>query len=461
MSQDQLLKDDKNSHLSPAVRARLQKCYEFGNQKMQAGEYDYANEMFGQCYLGSPGNLIYLQSFIANLRLKYGNNKKGASFAKLKGGGQKTALKVAETRSKWEDVLKAGCELIKINPWDSAVYFSMGKAALALGYDETGLALLKHAVECNPTDAETNRYAAKTLAERELFDDAIACCQRILNVKSNDYEANGLMKDLLLQKTMKHMERKKTEAEKAAEERGAAKISEEDDFEKRLAKTPDDHDLWTSYIDFFNQRGNRRKEEETLRRALKQFPDDQNMALRLDEVRKERAKNELTRIRDLYQKTPSDETKAKYLEAKKVFDAASLTLIQRKLTINPNSTPVHYEFGLYQMARGQFREAIGELQKAQLDDSLKADCFLAIAQCFEQIKQYKLALTHYEKGIAAFGKGIDSESGKKTLYFGARLAAGLGDYQKAEKMAEQLAAIDFSYKDVGALLDKISKKLQN
>ena len=462
MPDDRLLGDDKNAHLSPTVRARLQKCYEFGNQKMQAGEYDYANEMFSQCYLGNPGNLIYLQSFVANLRLKYGNNKKGASFAKLKGGGQRTALKVAETRSKWEDILKAGGELIQINPWDSAVYFSMGKASLALGYDDTGLALLKHAVECNPADVETNRFAAKELADRELFDDAIACCQRILNAKSNDYEANNLMKDLLLQKTMKHMERKKSDAEKAASEGGAngVKVSEEDLFEKKLAKTPEDRDLWLDYVEFFAQRGNRRKEEDTLRRALKQFPDDPQMALRLFEVQKDRAKNELTRLRDLYQKGPSEALKTQYLAAKKTFDEASLALIHQKLKINPNATNVHFDYGLYQMAHGQFREAIGELQKAQQDESLQAECFLAIAQCFQEIKQYKLALSHYEKAIVAFGTA-DSESSKKALYYGARLAAGLGDLPKAEELAGRLAAIDFSYKDVGDLLDKISKKLQN
>ena len=74
-----------NAQLSPALRARLQKCYEFGNQKMQAGEYDYANEMFSQCYTQSPGNLIYLQSFVANLRMKYGNNKKGRRLPKSRG----------------------------------------------------------------------------------------------------------------------------------------------------------------------------------------------------------------------------------------------------------------------------------------------------------------------------------------------------------------------------------------
>ena len=124
---DNLNNDERNARISPALRAQLQKCYEFGNQKMQAGEYDYANEMFARCYTGSPANLIYLQSFVANLRMKYGNNKKGAPFAKIKGGGARSQMKVAEARSKHDDVLKSGVELLKLNPWDAAAFFPWRK----------------------------------------------------------------------------------------------------------------------------------------------------------------------------------------------------------------------------------------------------------------------------------------------------------------------------------------------
>ena len=70
--------------ISPAVRARLQKCFEYGNQKMQIGDHDYATEMFAQCVVGDPSNLLYMNSFIANLRVKFGNVKKKSSFGFLK-----------------------------------------------------------------------------------------------------------------------------------------------------------------------------------------------------------------------------------------------------------------------------------------------------------------------------------------------------------------------------------------
>lgn len=457
MSDDQLI--NKNAHLSPTVRARLQQCYEFGNQKMQAGEYDYANEMFTQCYQGNPANLIYLQSFIANLRMKYGNNKKGASFAKLKSGKPKTSLKMAEGRSKWDDVLKAGVELLKLNPWDSAAFYAMGKASLALGYDDTGLALLKHAIECNPNDVEINRYAAEQLGERHLFEDAIACLQRILNVKQADREASRLMGDLMLQRTMIQMEDKKS-VKKDDFVPESEKLSEEDQFEKKLRKTPLDRDLWLDFADFFFQKGNLRKTEDTYRRALREFEGDADLSLRLTEVQKTRIREELIRTKEQYDKAPSDALKEKFLKLRTEFDEKTLSLIKQKLAANPTSTGTRYEYGIYLIRHGAFREAIVELQAAQQDESIQADCFLAIAQCFEQVKQYKLAMTHYEKAVVAFGNK-KTESVKQALYLAARLAAALGDYKTAEQYASRLAAVDFSYKDVGVLLDKIAKKLQN
>ena len=427
---------------------------------MQVGEHDYANEMFIQCVKGNPGNLIYLQTFVANLRLKYGDNKKGAAFGKLKSSKQRTSLKVAESRSKWTEVIAVGCELLKINPWDSAAFFAMGKAALELGYSDTGLALLKHAVECSPNDVEMNRFAATELGEREMFEQAIACLQRILNVKSDDREASRMLGDMMLQRTMKHMDSRKEAREQSDAEQNDKKVNEEDQFEKKIRKNPDDRDLWLAYAEFYFQRTNFRKAEETYRRALKQFPDDSDLTLRILEIQRMRSKDDLTRLKELYEKDPGDDLKEKYLLQRKDFDKKVLALIQQKLKMNPTDTQVRYEYGIFLLTHGKFKEAIVELQAAQRDESNRAECFLAIAQCFEQVKQYKLAMDHYEKAITAFGNQTD-EPIKRALYLAARLAAALGDYKKAEQNASRLAAIDFSYKDVGALLDKIAKKLQN
>ncbi len=453
---------DENAHLSPALRARLQKCYEFGNQKLQIRDFDYANEMFQQCFLGNPRNIIYLQSFVVNLRLKYGDNKKGASFAAIKSSKSRTALKLAESRSKWVDVIKLGVGILVINPWDASTFLSMGKAALALGYDMSGLALIKHAVDCDPTNIETNRYAAQQLGEREKYADAIACLQRILNVKQNDHEASRLLGDLMLRQTMAQMETKKIRAQEETEDEVSTrpKLSEEDLFEKKLSKTPEDRDLWIDYADYFFQKKNLRKVEDTYKRALKVFPEDADLTLRFLEVQKIRAREEVVRAQELNKKNPSEDLQQRCQKLREDYEKKSLALIQHKLKLNPSATQTRYEYGVFLLQHSSYKEAIVELQAAQQDESIKPDCILAIAFCFEKLRQYKLAMTHYEKAIRLLGES-SGEQIKSGLYNAARLAAGLGDFATAEQYANRLAGIDYSYKNVGDLLDKISKRLQN
>ena len=47
---------------SPAVRQRLQKCFEHAQRCVEKDDFDYANDLFTQCVVEDPANLIYLQA---------------------------------------------------------------------------------------------------------------------------------------------------------------------------------------------------------------------------------------------------------------------------------------------------------------------------------------------------------------------------------------------------------------
>ena len=66
---------------------------------------------------------------------------------------------------------------------------------------------------------------------------------------------------------------------------------------------------------------------------------------------------------------------------------------------------------------------------------------------------------HYDEVLVLFED--TDELVCQALYQAAKLAFFLEDISKAEKYATRLASIDFSYKDLGDLLDKIEKKSHN
>ena len=265
---------------------------------------------------------------------------------------------------------------------------------------------------------------------------------------------------MLLERTIQKVQTDGAKKEEEEQEEGEVeKISFEDKCEKRLRKNPNDREAYSDLVDHFFQKGNLRKTEDACKRALKVFPDDDFFLPKLLEVQKARASEELSRIREQYQKSPSDALKEKFAAQKKIYDQRTFEYIQYRLKKSPNESALHYELGVFYMHQHQFKEAIGELQKAKIDEGIAGQCLLFLAECFQQIKQYSLAALHYDQAVEKLD--AQSEEIKRALYNGARLALGLKNVAKASEFANRLAAIDFSYKDVGGLLDKIAKAMHN
>lgn len=442
--------------ITPTIRARLQKCFEYGNQKMQIGDHDYATEMFAQCVCGDPANLLYMNSFIANLRVKFGNAKKKSTFGFLKKASKAAPMSKAKDL---KTTIKEGVEKLRKDPWDAQSFVAMGMACLDADFEEAGLAYLKHAVESAPDDIDINRLAANELGERGSYDNAIACWDRVLKIDPNDLEAGKKISDLMLEKTINKVKEKPRSEKVEEEHEEGEKLSFEDQCEKRLRKNDKDRDAYSDLIDHFFQKGNYRKAEDACKRALRAFPDDARYSPLLLEIQKNRASSELNKLAEQYKKSPSDAIKAKYIEQKKIYDQKTYDYLQYRLKQSPNESALHWELGVFLMQHSHVKEAIGELQKAKIDEGLAGQCLLALAKCFQQIKQYSLAQNHYEEAVRKLDP--NSPEMKEALYYGARLALGLNNVEKADEFANRLAAIDFSYKDVGGLLDKIAEKKHN
>jgi len=94
---------------------------------------------------------------------------------------------------------------------------------------------------------------------------------------------------------------------------------------------------------------------------------------------------------------------------------------------------------------------------------------MELGECFQYIKQYKLAMDNYEKSLAATSEA-EVEPRKHVLYRAGKLALGLAEkytasgqpqakdeFARAETHLNELAGLEFGYKDVPQLLDKIAK----
>lgn len=467
--------------VTPAVRQRLQAVFEHAQRCAEKADFEYAHDLLSQCLTEDPANLIYLQHFLSNLAQKYGNNKKGARFAGLKSKTSRMALSKAAGKGQWRDAFAAACEALKSNPWDTATLLDVADAYNELGSDECQLYALRWALEAAPKDATVNRRAAETLARLGQFDQAISCWRRVEQAKPGDQEAAKAISQLSVEKTIHQggynqellqgavADASAVESalrERAAQGRPAAadvaleKPKPDSGRERALldavANQPAEIGNYVELAELFTAQSRLREAEEILTRALAASGGgDLAVRERLEEAHLRRAHSQVAvaQRRAEQEKTPEAADLARRMAAQ--ANQAELEVYAARATRNPGNLLLQYELGMRCKRAGKFREAIQAFQAARDDIRHKALVQLHLGESFQHIRQFKLALASYEAAVEA-SDSIQLDTKKLALYRAGVLAAELGDRDKAEKHLTQLAAIDFSYRDVADRLDKLA-----
>jgi len=456
---------DQRQPMSPAKRKRLQQCFEHGSRQTAQENYDYATELFTQCVLGDPGNLIYLQNFLGNLQKKYNNNKKGSKLALFKGAGARAALKKASMRKDWEAVIKRGLEVLKLNPWDVSTLTTMATGARELGCDECEMFYLKSALDTTPKDPEVNKLCAIAARERGLFDQAIACWHRVEQARPGDEEAVKAIADLAVEKTISQggYEDAESSKEVMAGKPGMGPkrvLTPEEKLQREITNDPDNPANYLDLAQIYTREEQFDKAEEVLAQAFEVSGGDLDIRERWEDAQLRGLRQEVIASKKAVEEKRTPETKRKYEKLRNQFNLKELEVYKNRCERYPNNLAFKFELGIRYKIAGQYNEAIKQFQLARNDPRRKGVCLLELGRCFQQIKQDRLAMRHYESAIDEI-PDRDGVNKKKTLYLAGKMAMSLSDLDTSEKHLTTLAGLDFGYRDVSALLDKIMELRKN
>ncbi|MBX7167338.1 MAG: hypothetical protein K1X74_13490 [Pirellulales bacterium] len=450
--------------MTPAKRRRLQQCYEHGSKNAASGQFDYAHDLFTQALIGDPGNKLYAAALIGNLQKKYSNNKKGSKLASIQGVGSRGMLKKASMSKDWAGVFKTGIDLLKLNPWDTSTLVAMAAACEQLGYEENEELYLRCALDLNIKDPEINRLAGRTLARHKQFDSAVVCWSRVLQSHPDDEEAKRAIADLTVEKTIHVggyqdaesttdvMADKMEQAERQGG--GPRKLTPEEQLEKDIAKNPQDASLYVSLADMHASKERFADAVNVLERAIKALGEQLDIRERLEDFQLRGRREQVAAAERKYREQPNEDLKTDLARAKTELNSQELEVYRKRCERYPTNHGLKYELGLRQMRAGQHAEAIKALQDARQDLKRKGAVLLALGECFQTIKQYKLALSSYQQAVQETNER-DLDQKKLAMYRAGRLALGMSDLDVAEKQLTELAGYDFAYRDVPALLDKI------
>jgi tetratricopeptide (TPR) repeat protein len=452
---------------SPAARKRLQKCFEHASKQMAQDNFDYATELFGQCVIGDPTNHVYLQNFLGNLKKKYNDNKRGASLAQLKERGARSAAKKALAQEEWYDVIRNGVPVLKVNPWDVPTLTAMAKASEGLtaasgsaGFSECEMVYLKSALEPNPKDAEVNRLCGIALGKRRQFDQAIACWHRVEQARPDDEEPKRAISTLAVEKTIHKFDESDPSKIAARTQAGGQQQSEEEltpeeRLRRKIDKDPKNQAACYELAQLLVNADRYEEAEKVLSAALEANSGDADLQEKLNDVQVSHFRHRYMQLEKRAKESGTEEAKAEAKKLHQELNQKLLVVAQHRAERYPNNMTFKFNLAQQHQVMGQYAEAIKEYQLARNDPRKKGECMLALGECFQSIRQYRLAMDHYEAATQEI-PDRDADNKKKALYRAGKLALEMKDRSKAEKHLNILASMDFAYRDVSALLDKLA-----
>ena len=511
---------NRNVSILPPITAEHRRIaagkFERANQVVATGNHDYGIHLLLDCCKLDPGNLIYRQALRRTEKAKYRNNLRGSLFARWTSWPLRARMKAALRSRDYLKAIECGERILTKNPWDIGAQMDMADAAEVLGLLDLAIWNLEQARQKSPFHPHLNRALAHLYEKRGDFTQAIALWELIRKAKPGDIEAQHKIKDLAADDTIARAQyqvhiqanQEPTEETPTASEPtasaaglGAARTKKDSSGEvpagwwQREGGTPSPPSRPASDSGEAAPANDRlEREAAPLRARLKDDPTSPYLYLQLaavyrrgDDLDKARAvlqegsgptgnafelsvqladldiepfRRNLA-IADEKLKAEPDNAELRRLRTRlrKEINSRELDLHRQKADRYPTEMSHRYEVGVRLFRAGQIDEAIHELQAARVDPRSRWQALLSLGLCFKARNNWRLAERNFEEALKNLPAG-ETNSRKEILYELAVGCAESNDLNKAIDMATELANIDFSYRDIGKLLDEWQTRAQ-
>jgi tetratricopeptide (TPR) repeat protein len=487
---------------SPEHRRIAAGQFERANQVIATGNYDYGIRLLLSCCKLDPTNLIFRQALRRTEKTKYKNNLRGSWLAWLTTIPKRTKVKAAKSAHDYLRVLELGEDVLARNPWDTGVQTDMAEAAEVLGLLDLAIWSLEQARHKNPRDVGVNRYLARLYEKRGNITQAIALWELVRKEAPGDAESHNKAKDLaanetiargnyeeavsnqaLLDENADNGEETWTERDAPAPEfsrpsvppaptpleeptlsiplpRGDRTAREAAPLRARILAEPTNPEIYVKLAALYRRAGEFDLARETLELGLGPTGNPPELTFELADLEIEPFRRNLALTEAKLSTTPDDDELRKIrIRLLKEINTRELDLYRQKAERNPAEFSHRFEFGVRLLRANKIDEAIHALQTARTDARFLWRSLLYLGYCFKGRNNWRLARRNFEECLHTMPVGEDAAR-KDVLFQLAQGNADTGDLAAAVDMATELANLDFTYHDIGKLLDEWQVKLE-
>lgn len=454
--------------------------FERANQVVATGNYDYGIRLYLSCCKLDPANLIYRQALRRTEKAKYNNNQRGHWLAWLTCWPTRARLKRLRMSGQHLQVLEVAEKILVSNPWDVGAQMDLTAAADALGLLDLAIWSAVQAQQNAQKDAHVNRTLARLYEQSGNFKQATALWEIVRKLDPKDGEAMRKVKDLAASETIQRggyndvvnsgntgLPTPAARARSGSRDRGSSdkhpilneRLAREADQARTRLK--DDAGNITSYLQLANayrQAGQIEEAKKVLQEGLHPTGNAFELVAELTDLEIEVFRQNLGQTEEKLAKAPEDaELRRMRAQLRKEINTRELELFRKKADRFPTHMGYRFEIGLRLLRGGQSEEAIRELQAVRADPKYRWQALLYLGHCFKARNNWRLAQRNYEEALQSL-PGNENAQRKELLFTLAQGLAENGELARAIDLGSELANEDYSFKEIGKLLEEWQAK---
>lgn len=453
--------------------------FERANQVAVTGNHDYAIKLLMECCVLDPGNLLYRKSLRQTQKAKYQNNLRGSPLAFLTTWPKKLRQQASRRTGNHPRVLESGEQVLGRNPWDLGAQLAMAESFAELHLIDHAIWSLEQIRQKYTNHKKTNRMLARLYERRGNFTQAIALWEWLRKQDATDVEAAGKAREIAAKATIARGNYEEVIATKtaAAQEEADEELNETvtnqvaataeqptvaDDRVGRevapllakLKSNPSSAHLYLQIANLYRKADQPEEAHKILQQGLVPTRNSFEVASELADLETEPFRQNLALTEERLRAEPKNEELKKIrMRLLKEINTRELQQFQQKAERYPTEMGHRFELGVRLLRANQLDEAIRELQAARADPKNHHKALYYLGFCFKNRNNWRLAQRNFEEALKNLPSGEDAMR-KELLFQLAHGAAEAGEMVKAIEVGMELANEDFSYKDIGRLLDE-------
>jgi tetratricopeptide (TPR) repeat protein len=418
--------------ITPAQRQRLQKLWEEARGLMvRAGspgsrnEADKIHEVLAECVAGDPGNTVYLDAFLLNLRQLrsqqrgWWKNIFGRPYSDTHGPA---ALK----NCSGEDAFLS--QLLRLADFSSQI-----------DAPEAEIRYLQEALHYQPGDEAILRKVISSLLRQGRFDEARTVAIALRETTGHSQEMKVLERLFL--------------GPQGFNNRVALSLPSIEVKARLESASPDDYrELASALAEVFEFD----KAEAAAAKALSLSGGDLAVREQVEDISLARLKNNVAIARRLVEHEPSEAHQQTLRRWEDELGRLELETLNARSERFPQDASLKLQVAVRLKQAGNYSGAAQRLEEIAISESLRPQVLIELGECWQHLRQFEKALDIYTQAIASAEGREQQEPLQLALYRAAILAAAMQRTVDAKAWLEQLISLAPDFKDAQQRLKNLT-----